>query len=58
MRVTQCAVMIPRRCELLDFEWSIIQPLLPNTYPGVRRADGPQGPEWHLLEASDGLSPV
>ena len=29
----------PRRYELTDFEWSIIQPLLPNKPRGVPRAD-------------------
>ena len=29
----------PRRYELSDFEWSIIQPLLPNKPRGVPRAD-------------------
>jgi transposase len=31
--------MNPRRYELTDFEWSIIQPLLPNKPRGVDRAD-------------------
>jgi transposase len=31
--------MRPRRYELTDFEWSIIQPLLPNKPRGVPRAD-------------------
>jgi len=31
--------MSQRRCELSDFEWSIIQPLLPNEPRGVPRAD-------------------
>ena len=29
----------PRRYELSDFEWSIIEPLLPNKPRGVPRAD-------------------
>ena len=29
----------PRRYEMSDFEWSIIQPLLPNKPRGVPRAD-------------------
>ena len=31
--------MSPRRYELSDFEWSIIEPLLPNKPRGVPRAD-------------------
>jgi transposase len=31
--------MTPRRHELSDFEWSIIEPLLPNKPRGVARAD-------------------
>jgi transposase len=31
--------MTPRRCELSDFEWSIIEPLLPNKPRGVARSD-------------------
>ena len=31
--------MSPRRYELSDFEWSVIQPLLPNKPRGVPRAD-------------------
>ena len=31
--------MSPRRYELTDFEWSIIQPLLPNKPRGVPRVD-------------------
>ena len=31
--------MTPRRYELSDFEWSIIEPLLPNKPRGVPRAD-------------------
>ena len=31
--------MTPRRYELTDFEWSIIQPLLPNKPRGVPRVD-------------------
>jgi transposase len=29
----------PRRYEIADFEWSIIEPLLPNKPRGVPRAD-------------------
>ena len=29
----------PRRYEITDFEWSVIQPLLPNKPRGVPRAD-------------------
>ena len=32
--------MTPRRYELSDFEWSIIEPLLPNKPGGVARSDG------------------
>ena len=41
----------PRRYELLDFEWSIIQPLLPNKPRGVPRADDRKvlnGMHWRL----------
>jgi hypothetical protein len=31
--------MTPRRYELSDFEWSIIEPLLPNKPRGVPRVD-------------------
>ena len=31
--------MHARRCELTDFEWSIIAPLLPNKPQGKARAD-------------------
>ena len=31
--------MGPRRYELSDFEWLVIQPLLPNKQRGVPRAD-------------------
>ncbi len=31
--------MTPRRYELSDFEWSIIEPLLPNKPRGVARSD-------------------
>lgn len=31
----------PRRYEITDFEWSAIQPLLPNKPRGVPRADNP-----------------
>ena len=31
--------MNPRRYELTDFEWSVIQPLLPNKPRGVPRVD-------------------
>ncbi len=32
--------MSQRRYELTDFEWSVIEPLLPNKLRGVPRADG------------------
>ncbi len=28
------------RCDLADFEWGVIEPLLPNKPPGVPRVDG------------------
>ena len=31
--------MSPRRYELSDFEWSVIEPLLPNKPRGVPRSD-------------------
>jgi transposase len=34
--------MTPRRYELSDFEWAIIEPLLPNKPRGVPRSDGIQ----------------
>src|SRR3954449_13092100 len=34
----------PRRYELTDFEWSIIQPLLPNKPRGKPRVDDRYGP--------------
>jgi transposase len=34
--------MTPRRYELSEFEWSIIEPLLPNKPRGVAHADDPQ----------------
>src|SRR5829696_8272235 len=45
----------PRRYELSDFEWSIIQPLLPNKPRGAPRADD-QGAQRHLLAPSQWLS--
>ena len=47
----------PRRYELTDFEWSIIQPLLPNKpRTGGRGFRRPQGPERHLLAAPNGVA--
>jgi transposase len=43
--------MKARRYELTDFEWSIIQPLLPNMPRGK-----PQGAEWHLLAIAHRLA--
>ena len=45
----------PRRYELTDFEWSIIQPLLPNKPRGVPRADDRRvlnGIYWRLRTGS------
>ncbi len=47
--------MSPRRYELTDFEWSIIQPLLPNKPRGVPRADDRKvlnGIYWRLRTGS------
>ena len=47
--------MIPRRYELSDFEWSIIQPLLPNKPRGVPRVDDRKvlnGIYWRLRTGS------
>jgi transposase len=47
--------MNPRRYELSDFEWSIIQPLLPNKPRGVPRADDRKvlnGIYWRLRTGS------
>lgn len=47
--------MNPRRYELSDFEWSIIQPLLPNKPRGVPRADDRKvlsGIFWRLRTGS------
>ena len=49
--------MSPRRYELSDFEWSIIQPLLPNKPRGVPRADDREvlnGVYWRLRTGSPG----
>ena len=46
----------PRRYELTDFEWSIIQPLLPNKPRGVPRVDDRKGPERNLLAAPNGVA--
>ena len=45
----------PRRYELTDFEWSIIEPLLPNKPRGVPRADDRKvlnGIYWRLRTGS------
>jgi transposase len=47
--------MALRRYELTDFEWSIIQPLLPNKPRGVPRVDDRKvlnGIYWHLRSGS------
>jgi transposase len=47
--------MTPRRYEITDFEWSIIQPLLPNKPRGVARADDRRvlnGIFWRLRTGS------
>lgn len=47
--------MTPRRYELSDFEWSIIQPLLPNKPRGVPRVDDRKvlnGIYWRLRTGS------
>ena len=47
--------MKARRCELSDFEWSIIEPLLPNKPRGKRRADDRKvlnGIYWRLRTGS------
>jgi len=47
--------MTPRRHELSDFEWSIIEPLLPNKPRGVPRADDRKvlnGIYWRLRTGS------
>jgi len=36
-----------RRHELTDFEWKIIEPLLPNKPRGVPRVN--DRPQWHLM---------
>ena len=46
---------MPRRYELTDFEWSIIEPLLPNKPRGVPRADDRKvlnGIYWRLRTGS------
>jgi transposase len=47
--------MKPRRYEITDYEWSIIQPLLPNKPRGVPRADDRRvlnGIFWRLRTGS------
>src|SRR6201990_3375655 len=47
--------MTPRRYELTDFEWSIIEPLLPNKPRGVPRVDDRRvlnGIYWRLRTGS------
>jgi hypothetical protein len=54
--------MTPRRYELTDFEWSIIEPLLPNKPRGVPRADDRRvlkgGHSGALRSADDLLQPL
>jgi transposase len=47
--------MKPRRYEITDFEWSVIQPLLPNKPRGVARVDDRRvlnGIFWRLRTGS------
>ena len=47
--------MTPRRYELSDFEWSIVEPLLPSKSRGVARSDDreePNGIYWRLRTGS------
>ena len=49
--------MTPRRYELTDFRWSIIEPLLPNKPRGVPRADDRRvlnGIYWRLRTGHHG----
>ena len=49
-----------RRYELTDFEWSIIEPLLPNKPRGVPRADDRKvlnGIYWRLSPSSNSHQP-
>src|SRR5215217_2373268 len=54
--MTEGAGMTARRYELTDFEWSIIEPLLPNKPRGVPRVDDRKVLNWHLLALADGLA--
>jgi hypothetical protein len=47
--------MTPRRYELSDFEWSIIEPLLPNKPRGVPRVDDRRA-QRHLLATAHRLA--
>ena len=42
------------RFDLTDFEWSVIQPLLPNKPRGVPRVDDTARIERHFLAFADG----
>ena len=44
------------RIDLTDFEWSVIQPLLPNKPRGVARVDDRRVLERHLLAAAEGCA--
>ena len=46
----------PRRYELTDFEWSIIQPLLPNKPRGKPRVDDRKVLNRNLLAAPNGVA--
>jgi hypothetical protein len=48
--------MTPRRYELTDFEWSIIEPLLPNKPRGVPRADDRRVLNGIYWQAADGVA--
>jgi hypothetical protein len=43
-----------RRCELAEFEWAIIEPLLPNKPSGAAHRRR-QSAQWYLLAAAYGL---
>ena len=47
--------MTPRRYELSDFEWSIIEPLLPNKLRGVAVPEKNRLPEISFEMKSEGM---